>query len=814
MKLAKIRIIHYLIFGFVLLAALLLPCQTAKEKSQSEMGKYPNGRNDKWDYVGAGGGGAMFYPTVSPHNPDVVFVSCDMGGSYVTYNGGESWRMFNLHDHVRFYVFDPLDSNTIYANSIGLFKSTDRGNTWSILYPAPSEIKGLVSKGDHAEEVFVTNDSTLRNVLALSVDPDNSKKLYMVVAINSSIALYVSKNGGKKWKKEKELGKEVQKIFIDPSSSIDDRTIYIAGKSGITQKLNGIWKFNKAPIDVIRLNEFSGGYDEKNKKFIIYAISGKSYFNPEKEKSGIYFTDDGGLTWENRQNGIIQYGIKDADFPEWRTIATSSLHPEVVYVSYNGLKVTKGTTCIGVAKSEDYGRTWKLVWKDNITNRGNTASLNFSKDWLNERFGPTWGENPFSIGVAPTNPDICYATDFGRTIKTSTGGNKWEQVYSININNSGWKSNGLEVTTGYNVVFDPFDMNHVFITNTDIGLMESKDGAESWTSATKNNGVPHSWANNAYWLTFDRDVKGKAWAAMSGTHDLPRPKMFRKNGTAGYKGGILQTENGGKTWKPISIDIGEAAMTHILIDPISNKTARILYACAFGKGVYKSIDGGKSWKLNNNGIEGAEPFAWRIVRRENDGVLFLIVSRRSEDGSIGNEKDGALYKSVDGAENWTKVPLPSEANGPTSLVFDNKDPNKIILSTWGRITQGKFTPEIGGGIYITNDEGKTWTQVLKKDQHIHDITIDIRNNRLYACGFNGSAYYSEDGGNKWIRIKGYNFKWGKRVEPDPRDPEKIFIITFGGGVWFGAAKGDDKALEDIVPPLKYEKKVVNRDYLK
>jgi hypothetical protein len=88
--------------------------------------------------------------------------------------------------------------------------------------------------------------------------------------------------------------------------------------------------------------------------------------------------------------------------------------------------------------------------------------------------------------------------------------------------------------------------------------------------------------------------------------------------------------------------------------------------------------------------------------------------------------------------------------------------------------------------------------VLTKDQHIHDLTIDSRNGVIYASGFNSSSYRSEDQGNTWDRIKGFNFKWGKRVQPDPRDPDKIYIITFGGGVWHGPAIGDKKALEDII----------------
>lgn len=114
--------------------------------------------DNHWKRIGYGGGGAMFYPEVSPHDPGFAFVSCDMTGAYVTYNGGESWNMFNLRSPVDFYVFDPQDSNTVYANSIGLFKSTDKGATWNLLYPLPSETTGLVSRGDHAHEFIVTSE--------------------------------------------------------------------------------------------------------------------------------------------------------------------------------------------------------------------------------------------------------------------------------------------------------------------------------------------------------------------------------------------------------------------------------------------------------------------------------------------------------------------------------------------------------------------------------------------------------------------------------------------------------------------------------
>ena len=80
--------------------------------------------------IGPGGGGAMFNPTVSPHDKNTVLVSCDMTGAYITHDGGQSWRMFNLRGTVRFFAFDPIDPKTMYAKVTGLWRSTDSGETW------------------------------------------------------------------------------------------------------------------------------------------------------------------------------------------------------------------------------------------------------------------------------------------------------------------------------------------------------------------------------------------------------------------------------------------------------------------------------------------------------------------------------------------------------------------------------------------------------------------------------------------------------------------------------------------------------------
>src|SRR5438876_8055289 len=98
--------------------------------------------------IGPGGGGAMFHPTVSPHDLNTVLASCDMTGAYITHDGGKSWRMFNLRGVVQFFVFDPLDANTLYAQSVGLWRSQDQGATWNLVYPKPSSITGLKMRSE------------------------------------------------------------------------------------------------------------------------------------------------------------------------------------------------------------------------------------------------------------------------------------------------------------------------------------------------------------------------------------------------------------------------------------------------------------------------------------------------------------------------------------------------------------------------------------------------------------------------------------------------------------------------------------------
>ncbi len=382
-------------------------------------------------------------------------------------------------------------------------------------------------------------------------------------------------------------------------------------------------------------------------------------------------------------------------------------------------------------------------------------------------------------------------------MRTSDGGATWTAVYSRKVDDSGWTSRGLDVTNSYGIHFDPFDPKRQFITYTDIGLFRSEDNGASWTSSTA--GVPSEWMNTTYWIVFDPDVRGRMWSVNSYTHDLPRPKMWRHNSVLNYKGGVCISDDGGKNWTKSNTGMDETAATHILLDPTSPVKARVLYVSGFGRGVYKSSDGGHTWALKNTGITQEEPFAWRLARASN-GTLYVVIARRSEDGSFDNAGDGALYRSTDGAEHWQPVSLPEGTNGPNGLAIDPQTPDRLYLAAWARAA-GEHGD--GGGIFLSEDGGRKWKQVLDKDRHIYDVTVDPQDpNVVYAAGFESSAWRSTDRGLHWSRIPGFNFKWGQRVIPDPLHREEVYITTFGGSVWHGSIKGQPRPVDIATPVLE------------
>lgn len=721
-------------------------------------GQRPGG----FEVIGPGGGGAMFHPTVSPYDPSTVVVACDMTGSYITHDAGASWRMFNLRGVAHFFVFDPSLPNVIYAQNDNLWRSRDDGRTWTLVSPPPSSIESISMASDHSDERVLSNANPLGSITALAIDPDNSMHLY-AAADAAKPGLFESTDEGAQWTRVSDLSEPVSHLWIRTKPA---KSILTIGKHFIVEGWGDKLHSSSSESEILA----ASASQSNTGTWTVYTVS----------KSGVEISTDAGANWVN--SPLPGKGS------QVRAVASSLRHPEIAYVSYSGLHLD-GDTWHGVARTSDSGKTWQLVWKES-----RTAAANVQDAWLTERFGTDWGENPLDMTAANQDPDLVYATDFGRTLVSTDGGKHWRAAYSHRAGNNGWTSTGLDVTTVYGIHFDPFDPKRQFITYTDISLFRSEDKGMSWVSSSA--GVPKEWLNTAYWMVFDPEVKGRAWSVNSATHDLPRPKMWRHTATDTYQGGVCRSEDGGLTWSPSSAGMPPAAPTDIVLDPASPKGHRALYVTAFGRGVYKSVDDGRTWTLKNAGIHQPSPLAWRLTFAA-DRSLYLVIARRSEDGGIGNSGDGAIYQSTDGAEDWHPLPMPAGVNGPTGIAADPLHPERLYLAAWARAAgvHGE-----GGGVYVSEDAGQHWKPALDKDRHIYDVTLDPRlRGTVYASGFESSAWVSRDFGSHWQRIAGFNFKWGHRVVLDPADEKKVYITTYGGGVWHGAVT-TEPALLDIATP--------------
>ena len=729
-----------------------------------------------WQAVGFGGGGAMFIPAVDPHDPTHVFIASDMTGAFVTTDNGKSWRNFNLRTAVNDFEFDPSTPGTVYALNTGLYRSDDGGERWRLIYPTPSDLITEKMTGDHADQWFYTVHGDklpewgYYKVLADPADPE-----HIVIAKfppwMGLVSLIASHDGGTSWRTLTELpGGDVLQIFPGAWWGEPDELAVITTENCLR------FSETSGALDTLALPETpliaaSGGkMSGEDGGVAFYILAGK-----------LYRSYDSGKSWSSLQDKLPA----GASF---NTLAICENKAEIVYLACSSYSDYQ----FGTLKSTDSGESWSWVYR---ADGSSVLTGNYSGSWMDRSYGPSWRGNPLSLGVSATDPNVCYATDYGSAYRTLDGGVTWEQVYSNDLPDGTSVSRGLNVTASYGVHFDPLDSLRILLPCTDVGMFASSNGGESWVHAV--SGIPSDWANTCYWVAFDPEVKSRVWSAWSDCHDLPRPKMMRsgKLAAGGYYGGVAVSDNSGRSWRPSNSYMpANTVCTHILLDPTSPADSRTLYVCGFSRGVYKSTDGGRRWSEASNGI-GENRNAWRIVRLPG-GTLFLLVARGLENGVA---VDGVLYKSDDQAANWTLVELPQGYNAPNDLAYDPSDTLRMYLCCWP--TEDRTVEpwvERCGGLLRTEDGGRTWKQVFDQGAHVYASALDPQRPSTIIIGtFDSGSFRSDDRGESWYRLEGFNFNWGYRPVFDPYNPGMIYMTTFGGGVFHGPAGGVPGAFEDI-----------------
>jgi len=787
---------------FCILIIALAGCQSGSQATKHDQDV------TSWERIGPGGGGSTFFPTFSYADTGVFFVRCDMTGSYLTKDGGNSYQQINFVGTASCFVFDPNDPETMYVATASLNRSNDGGKTWERIFPPENEIISERFTGDHASLEIETIDSTLysgaHGISSVRIDPLDSKTIYVALGSN----FFYSTNEGKTWEKHS-IQHKIDYLYTNKHTLKDHIYIFSAGSIYIFDKATKTIKSLQIPEAMSPAFSFSAGEVKNSDQVIFYALHRLVQMeNPYAfNHCEVWTSVDHGINWTKSNDPVIKNRSSES-LPSLASIICSEFDAAQAYAVCNRYEEKRSDNTVqiwyGALKTGDGGKAWDWVWKGG----GGTGQYgvkdaadaeNLTDAWVHKAFGGEFIQL-IDAGVSPFDGNVAVVTDWYRTMKTTDGGRNWSEIYSKKQADGTFISRGMDVTTTYGVHFDPFDSSHIAISYTDIGYHHSFNGGKSWSRST--DGVPAEWINTCYWLEFDPEIKGKMWSAWSGLHDFPRGKMTRNPAWKDFgKGGICISEDGGKTWFPSYQGMGfDSPSTSIVLDKTSEPGSRTLYASVYNKGVYKSIDDGKSWELKNNGI-GENTSAFELTILEN-GDLFLTVSAlpMHKNGKEGRGfYSGAVYKSIDGAETWTKLNITKAPLFPNGIDYDRQNPDRIYLACWAEIdlsdligltvakaTGGNEVIDMEGGIFLSEDGGNTWTSIFDKDQYVYDVTVDpFHPGRVYCCTFNKAAYRSDDYGKTWKRIIGYDFHWGHRIVVDQNDHEKIFITTFGSSVWHG-----------------------------
>ncbi|MCP5061842.1 MAG: glycosyl hydrolase, partial [Ignavibacteriae bacterium] len=194
------------------------------------------------------------------------------------------------------------------------------------------------------------------------------------------------------------------------------------------------------------------------------------------------------------------------------------------------------------------------------------------------------------------------------------------------------------------------------------------------------------------------------------------PKNQSEYYVAVSSGNIWKTKNWGTTFEPIFENYGAYSIGCLAIDPDNpnvvwagtgeNNHQRAL---GYGDGVYKSINGGKSWE--NVGLKESRQIGKIIIDPRNTEIVFVAA-----EGSVwGPGGDRGLYKTIDGGKTWKKVLEISEHTGVNNLIIDPRNPD-VMYATSEQRRRHTFTKISGGpesAVYKSTDAGETWNKIMK-----------------------------------------------------------------------------------------------------
>ena len=312
---------------------------------------------------------------------------------------------------------------------------------------------------------------------------------------------------------------------------------------------------------------------------------------------------------------------------------------------------------------------------------------------------------------------------------------------------------------------------------------------------------------------------GPAWASGRIADFAVNPENTKEYYVGVASGNLWKTTNNGTTWKPIFDKYGAYSIGVVELDPNNPNVVWVgtgennhQRALGYGDGVYKSMDGGKSFK--NMGLKESRQIGGIVIDPRNSDVVFVA----AEGSAWGPGGDRGLYKSTDGGKTWKKVLEISENTGVNNLKLDPSNPD-IMYATSEQRRRTSFT-KIGGGpesaVYKSTDGGEDWRKIMKglPSVDLGGMGIDVSPvdpNVVYliveAADNKGGFFRSTDKGESWNKMSDHHSsgQYYNEITCDPKDVDKVYstetrsvYTTDGGKTWnYISTKGrhvDDHAI--------------------
>jgi photosystem II stability/assembly factor-like uncharacterized protein len=282
-------------------------------------------------------------------------------------------------------------------------------------------------------------------------------------------------------------------------------------------------------------------------------------------------------------------------------------------------------------------------------------------------------------------------------------------------------------------------------------------------------------------------------------------------------GGVWKTTNAGTTWTPVFDGEGSYSIGCVTLDPNNplvvwvgtgeNNSQR---SVGYGDGVYKSVDGGKSWE--KVGLESSEHIGKIVVDPRDSSVVY--VAAQGPLWAAGGDR--GLYKTTDGGKTWERVLEIDDHTGVNEVLLDPRNPDVLYASSyqrrrrvWTLINGGP-----GSGIHKSTDAGKTWTKLengLPKVElgriglAIAPADPDVLYAIVEAQGEEGGVFRSVDSGANWKKRGDYmsaSPQYYNELVPDPHDVDRVYSmdtfmhVTEDGGKTWTKVPGRYKHVDD------------------